>query len=123
MLYNSYAFTFHSLSNMPLKQTLLYAVHERFWMQPYFIMYMLTSIGLSIIASLPLNINIISSFPYLYTLFLFIVVGYGYGVNQYFRVIHITDMSNNSYITNYGKALLSGLPVYILIIYYYLYYV
>lgn len=80
-------------------------------MQPYFIMFILTAIGLSVVASLPLNIQIISSFSYLYTILLFIIIGYIYGVNQYLRYLPVSDMSSNSYITNYGKALLSGLPV------------
>jgi 4-amino-4-deoxy-L-arabinose transferase-like glycosyltransferase len=40
-----YIVIFHSLSNLPLNVELLYGVHQRFWMQPNIILFMLSGIG------------------------------------------------------------------------------
>jgi hypothetical protein len=38
---------FHALSNMPLRDRLLYAVHARFWMQPNALAFLLAGAGLA----------------------------------------------------------------------------
>lgn len=40
-----YFLIFHSLANLPLGDNLLYGVHQRFWMQPNIIMFILAGIG------------------------------------------------------------------------------
>ena len=38
---------FHSLSNLPLKDRLLYGVHQRFWMQPNILMFVWLGVGVN----------------------------------------------------------------------------
>lgn len=40
-----YFFVFHNLSNMPLRDPLLYGVHARFWLQPNALVFLLVGIG------------------------------------------------------------------------------
>lgn len=40
-----YLFVFHSLSNLPLKDKLLYGVHQRFWMQPNVLTFIWVGVG------------------------------------------------------------------------------
>lgn len=40
-----YFAVFHTLSNLPLKDRLLYGVHQRFWMQPNIIMFLFLGVG------------------------------------------------------------------------------
>eukprot|EP01038_Epipyxis_sp_PR26KG_P006208 gene6208-8552_t len=46
-----YLMIFHSLSNLPLSNKLLFGVHQRFWMQPQVIMFLLAGTGIDICAS------------------------------------------------------------------------
>lgn len=41
-----YEFGFHSLSNLPLDNKLLFGIHARFWMQPNILLFMWLGIGL-----------------------------------------------------------------------------
>uniref|UniRef100_A0A7S3NHK6 Uncharacterized protein n=1 Tax=Aureoumbra lagunensis TaxID=44058 RepID=A0A7S3NHK6_9STRA len=45
-----YLFLFHSLSNLPLDDPLLYGVHARFWMQPNLIIALFAGIGIEVLA-------------------------------------------------------------------------
>jgi hypothetical protein len=38
---------FHSLSNLPLRDRLLYGVHQRFWMQPNILMFLFLGVGVN----------------------------------------------------------------------------
>jgi hypothetical protein len=40
-----YLIVFHSLANLPLSDKLLYGVHQRFWMQPNVIVYIMVGLG------------------------------------------------------------------------------
>lgn len=42
-----YLFVFHSLSNLPLDNRLLYGVHQRFWMQPNVLLFIFAGLGLN----------------------------------------------------------------------------
>lgn len=42
-----YFAVFHSLSNLPLSDKLLYGVHQRFWMQPNVLLFILVGLGLN----------------------------------------------------------------------------
>lgn len=44
--YSFYLLVFHSLSNLPLSETLLYAIHQRFWMQPNVLVFYWSGVGL-----------------------------------------------------------------------------
>lgn len=94
---------FHFLSNMSLQDPLLYAVHERFWMQPNIICFIFINIGISFIFNKCLS-YIIPSYVFLFLLPM--VVKYQY---------NSMDMSDDYYLYNHGKNLLDFLPVYIYI--------
>ena len=46
-----YFTVFHSLSNLPLKDRLLYGIHQRFWMQPNIIMFAFMGVGVNAVLS------------------------------------------------------------------------
>jgi hypothetical protein len=47
-----YFAVFHSLSNLPLKDRLLYGVHQRFWMQPNVLMFTWIGVGFNVLLHL-----------------------------------------------------------------------
>lgn len=59
-----YITVFHSLSNLPLSDKLLYGVHQRFWMQPNIIVFILAGIGFH-----RGNMMIISIFRYILNIY------------------------------------------------------
>ena len=46
-----YMLVFHSLSNLPLTEGLIYGVHARFWQQPNVIMFMFLSCGVGYVTT------------------------------------------------------------------------
>jgi hypothetical protein len=47
-----YLAVFHSLSNLPLSNPLLYGVHQRFWLQPSIIVFVFAGVGVNAFSSL-----------------------------------------------------------------------
>ncbi|CAM9947642.1 unnamed protein product, partial [Ectocarpus fasciculatus] len=47
-----YFLVFHSLSNLPLSDKLLYGIHQRFWMQPNVVTFMWVGIGFNFLVSI-----------------------------------------------------------------------
>jgi len=110
-----YFAVFHTLSNMPLADPLLFAVHQRFWMQPNLLAFVLAAEGLGFLSMLIFDtisrrvtgINLqLSSFLSiavsclaLYTCFI-----------QYDRNYARSDLSSVVVMEEYARALLSPLP-------------
>ena len=61
--YVFYFAVFHSLSNLPLSDKLLFGVHQRFWMQPNVILFIWAGIGYDYICSSLFNFNNKSNVP------------------------------------------------------------
>eukprot|EP00501_MAST-03F_sp_TOSAG23-6_P002549 GSMAST32.ASY1.ANO1.2688.1 assembled CDS len=88
-----YLIIFHTLSNIPLSQGLLFGVHMRFWMQPNVIIFITFGVGASAWLHVLFDESLKIKIWYFY---LFIIAG--------------QDMSNAHYIEEYGKALVSHIP-------------
>ncbi|KAH9197880.1 hypothetical protein AeNC1_000157 [Aphanomyces euteiches] len=102
-VYVFYLVVFHSLSNMPLTEGLLYGVHMRFWQQPNIILFLWGGIGLSTIlrrlhrASKTLGV-------------LGALVAISAAIAQGAFWYPLMNQSEAWYIHNYAKALLDPLP-------------
>jgi hypothetical protein len=110
-----YFAVFHSLSNMPLSDPLLFAVHQRFWMQPNLLAFVLVADGVGFISFLIFHViqyrlpessihtkrllSISTSILALYSCYL-----------QYERNHIKSDLSKVVVMEDYARALLSPLP-------------
>lgn len=116
-LYALYFAIFHSLSNMPLNDPLLYGVHARFWLQPNAFAFMLVAVGLAAAAlllqmvsgsrsgdaSAPSRRSTLTSVP-------IIALAYWWCWQQY-SVNHATMAYGvQEHLDGYGRALLAPLP-------------
>ena len=107
-----YFVVFHSLSNMPLSDPLLYGVHARFWMQPNLLAFLLLGVGACAVLSGVLRVlsravgtrwdGAVAS--------LFIAALLMCLRGQYARNHVRLDNSRNDVIARYGRALLEPLP-------------
>lgn len=103
-LYAFYMLAFHSLSNLPLKERLLYGVHMRFWQQPNVIVFIWVGLGfqylLNAVARIKSSIALAAAQATCLVL-VAIQVGTWY---------ELMDQSNAYFIRDYARALLDPLP-------------
>jgi hypothetical protein len=97
-----YLGVFHSLSNMPLKNPLLYGVHARFWMQPSIVVAVLVAIGV-VQLSRRLGAERLSGLSLLGVLTAVVA-------STVLR-FHRMDHSQDTIMYDYGKQLLAGMPL------------
>jgi hypothetical protein len=102
-----YTLVFHALSNLPLKEGLLYGVHMRFWQQPNIIVFIWSGIGLTFLFDF-FTKPIAQSFK----LQGIILVGFMLALvgGQLYRWYELCDQSQAYYIINYANAILEPLP-------------
>lgn len=112
-----YFIVFHSLSNLPLSDRLLYGVHQRFWMQPMIVCCIWIGIGVNSIvliiktlftARLPQTVKVAINALLTALLLLFAVY---VSREQYQKNVVMSDQSDGWYFHNYAKALLTPLPL------------
>lgn len=112
-----YFVVFHSLSNLPLSNILLYGVHQRFWMQPNVVTFIFIGLGfngiLSAIASKAIRSkSFADKTPKMGVVLsvVSIVLAIGISVWQYRRHYWISDQHDNAHFQQYAKAILDPLP-------------
>ncbi|KAL3793179.1 hypothetical protein ACHAW5_001407 [Stephanodiscus triporus] len=98
-----YLFVFHSLSNLPLSNPLLYGIHQRFWMHPNILMFMLIGIG-----GQKLILSASNGSPSQLLAFTSMVLSLPFVAYQ--KNFSISDQSANNHFRNYAMAVLSPLP-------------
>jgi hypothetical protein len=101
-----YEIGFHSLSNLPLDNKLLFGIHARFWMQPNIILFIWLGIGIIWLS------NIISNVSKVYTVTnsFMICISIGLVILQLFRWSSDMDQSENRYLEQYARGILESLP-------------
>jgi hypothetical protein len=105
-----YLIAFHSLSNLPLKNRLFYGIHQRFWLHPNVLAFILIGDGLN---RAVFNILQRAKGNQLYEksvcvgiLFTLIILD----VHSLRRNFERSDQSNNTYFRNYALSILETLP-------------
>ena len=96
-----YLIIFHSLSNLPLHQKLLYGVHQRFWMQPHILAFILVGYGLSFLCL------VISRYT---TKRNIIIVLFALASFSFKRGYISSVQSDNYFFHNYARGILDSLP-------------
>jgi hypothetical protein len=106
-----YFVVFHSLSNLPLDNPLLYGVHQRFWMQPSVILFAMGGIGFNTVMkkiseaigkSSPLSSASVSH--------VFLLLSVVLCTSQAHKWFSHADQSEAFYFRDYAKALVDPLP-------------
>ncbi len=98
-----YLLVFHSLSNLPLSNPLLFGIHQRFWMHPNILMFILIGIGgekLILSASNGSPSRLLA----LATMVLLLPFA------AYWQNFSVSDQSANNHFRNYAMSILSPLP-------------
>jgi len=100
-----YEFGFHSLSNLPLDNPLLFGIHARFWMQPNIILFVWMGVGL-VWSSQRLASCTCTSLSSSISIFLSILL-----VScQLWRWSYMMDQRSNQYLEQYARGILESLP-------------
>lgn len=107
-----YLVVFHSLANLPLQNKLLFGIHQRFWMHPNIICFIIGGVGLSY--AVQCVIQSVSSFPTGCTqnilTFAIPVTNLAFLLWIFSKNIHQSDQSTNLVFHNYAKGILDTLP-------------
>jgi hypothetical protein len=98
-----YLVCFHSLSNLPLSNQLLFGVHQRFWMHPNILCFVLIGRGLCSFTSALSRIS--SKTSIVVSMFLLLLP-----MRQYHQNFDISDQSTNRYFHSYAMSILEPLP-------------
>ena len=106
-----YFLIFHSLSNLPLDNRLLYGVHQRFWMQPSVILFAIGGLGFNDFAKFLLK-AVNDQFPFYATTVckILLAISLFLCVCQTHMWHDQSDQSDAYYFRDYAKALLDPLP-------------
>lgn len=98
-----YFMVFHSLSNLPLSNPLLYGVHQRFWMHPNILCFILVGVGFNAAArSLPLPRTIVTRvMPIMMVAIPLMTCTLNY---------EVSDQSENQVFRGYASSILETLP-------------
>jgi hypothetical protein len=107
-----YLCVFHTLSNLPLSDKLLYGVHQRFWMQPNILLFIWIGIGINGII-LFFTDFVLSKSPSILKnglKFLLLLGAVFLSFQQYTKNYELSNQSDAIYFHNYAKAILSPLP-------------
>ena len=98
-----YLGVFHSLSNLPLSNPLLYGIHQRFWQHPNMLVFILLGIGMhkaTVVASCGSSSRLLALSSVVLLL----------PVTTYFQNYYMSDQSNNNYFRKYALSILETLP-------------
>jgi len=96
-----YFLVFHSLSNLPLSNPLLYGVHQRFWVHPNILCFILVGVGFNAAArSLPRTI-VVRIMP---------IIMVAIPLMTYTRNYEVSDQSENQVFRGYAASILDTLP-------------
>lgn len=98
-----YLVVFHSLSNLPLSNPLLYGIHARFWMHPNILVFVLIGIGVEKL----IHIACHGSLSRMLASMIIVIL---LPVAQYQQNYSISDQSTNNYFRNYAMSVLAPLP-------------
>lgn len=96
-----YLVVFHSLANLPLSNKLLFGIHQRFWMHPNILVYILLGIGLY---------KIIACSPNKSTQRIAAAVVLVLPCSTYWQNRSVSDQSSNRYFRKYASSILDTLP-------------
>ena len=121
-----YLTVFHSLSNLPLTDKLLYGIHQRFWMQPNVITFIIAGVGYSACFALIQKLLGFTSETAeggsskggrgegngIATISVLKCIGASaIALLQYRSNVFVSDHSTSIYFNNYARALLEPLPM------------
>ena len=96
-------FIFHYLSNLPLRDPLLYGVQARFWMQPNLVMFLFAGSGFSLFFhKLSFKLPVLSACALPIAMIMVFV--------QIQKNLEHSDQSSNRFMEDYGRSLLETLP-------------
>jgi hypothetical protein len=104
VLFTFYMLVFHSLSNLPLNERLLYGVHMRFWQQPNIIAFVWLGLGLQFVQG---TVTGMGSSVLLKLSHAGCVALVALQIATWYELM---DQSRAFYIRNYARALLDPLP-------------
>ena len=93
-----YIVVFHSLSNLPLTNPLMFGVHQRFWMQPNIIAFVVSGVGLSTV-----GLKFHDRRPYFILLSCYVLWSARRGLS-------LSDQRSNYFFYNYARGILDPLP-------------
>ena len=96
-----YLVVFHTLANLPLSNPLLFGIHQRFWMHPNILMYILIGVWLY---------KIITSMPNKLTQLIAIGVVLVIPCTTYRQNRSVSDQSSNRFFRKYALSILESLP-------------
>ena len=99
-----YLIAFHSLSNLPLKNRLLFGVHQRFWMQPNILSFVMAGVGLTWAIQRVTPIWQKKNQAFAYGTMLAIIL---WSLNRGF---YASNQSENFFLKNYAMGILDALP-------------
>lgn len=103
-IYAFYMVVFHSLSNLPLNEALLYGVHMRFWQQPNVIAFVWLGVGFQYVVDISSRLKS-SLLPIAVQACCISLVGL-----QIAMWFGLCDQSQGYYIQEHARALLDPLP-------------
>jgi hypothetical protein len=98
-----YLIVFHSLSNLPLNNPLYFGIHQRFWMHPNILAFIIYGIGMNFLLQGGLR-----KYPKMYHFFLVFPLILPMQVFQ--KSYSTTSQVENVYFSNYAKSILNSLP-------------
>jgi len=96
-----YVVIFHSLSNLPLSNPLLFGIHQRFWMHPNILCFILIGVGLDAVARTLPQTAATTFTP----IFMVIIPLMTYKSN-----FEVSDQSENQVFRGYASSILETLP-------------
>ena len=99
-----YELGFHSLSNLPLDNKLLFGIHARFWMQPNVLLFVWLGIGLVWIAQ-QVRVYSLDRVTIVASALSILLVAL-----QLWRWTSMMDQSSNNYLEGYARGILESLP-------------
>jgi hypothetical protein len=116
-----YLCVFHSLSNLPLSDKLLYGVHQRFWMQPNILIFIWIGIGFNsiyfflqnfVFGSQKQNEDRSSTKTFIlgFIQILFLGAAFYLTREQYSMNYDFSNQKNATYFRDYARAILGPLP-------------
>lgn len=105
-----YIGVFHALSNLPLHEKLLHEVHSRFWQQPNTVPFMILGCSSYCVAGYMMKYLQPQSAQKLFPSVL--IVGLlSHVIAVTYSLLPVQSQVHNSFIKDYGKAILSQLPI------------
>ena len=107
-----YLLVFHSLSNLPLDDPLLYGVHQRFWMQPSILVFIFSGVGANLVAHVLLSsiVSLKLTFAERAVKAFFLLTALSVVFLQLSLHYYSSNQSENVFFSNYASAIVNPLP-------------